>query len=274
MNFNEKIKIIAISFIVFIGLVSCYNIFKEDEKATFTSFEQISNKNEMEQFLQKNTLREIIENTSLEKDKGPDVTPEKVAYITIDDGPSKFTNELLDILSENDVKATFFLINANMNKYKDEVKRIEKEGNSIGFHSVTHDINELYRSPEATLNEFDTCRNTLEKISGKSSKLIRLPYGSKPYMPKGSYDELVDNKYLIWDWNLDTQDWKSSEDQIVSNVMYYGRERDELVVLIHEKKQSVKALSSIIEILNKRGYTILPITEKDEPKNYWKENLK
>ncbi|MGO1042068.1 polysaccharide deacetylase family protein [Clostridioides difficile] len=246
-----------------------------EEKINNVPVENLNTKDKttLELLSQNNTLGEIIYKTSQEERKGPGATSEKVAYITIDDGPSKYTNALLDILKENDVKATFFMLNQNMKNHKEEVKRVLEEKNSIGFHSVSHDIHKLYKSPEITVGEFDTCNKTLQNITGQSSKLIRLPYGSKPYMPEGSYDKLMANDYLIWDWNLDTQDWKSSTSQIVSNILYYGRKRDELVVLIHEKEQSVNALNNMIRILKERGYTILPITENVMPKNFWQENL-
>ncbi|MDB0440030.1 polysaccharide deacetylase [Clostridioides difficile] len=246
-----------------------------EEKINNVPVENLNTKDKitLELLSQNNTLGEIIYKTSQEGRKGPGVTSEKVAYITIDDGPSKYTNALLDILKENDVKATFFMLNQNMKNHKEEVKRVLEEKNSIGFHSVSHDIHKLYKSPEITVGEFDTCNKTLQDITGQSSKLIRLPYGSKPYMPEGSYNKLMANDYLIWDWNLDTQDWKSSTSQIVSNILYYGRKRDELVVLIHEKEQSVNALNNMIRILKERGYTILPITENVMPKNFWQENL-
>lgn len=246
-----------------------------EEKINNVPVENLNTKDKttLELLSQNNTLGEIIYKTSQEGRKGPGVTSEKVAYITIDDGPSKYTNALLDILKENDVKATFFMLNQNMKNHKEEVKRVLEEKNSIGFHSVSHDIHKLYKSPEITVGEFNTCNKTLQDITGQSSKLIRLPYGSKPYMPEGSYDKLMANDYLIWDWNLDTQDWKSSTSQIVSNILYYGRKRDELVVLIHEKEQSVNALNNMIRILKERGYTILPITENVMPKNFWQENL-
>lgn len=199
---------------------------------------------------------------------------EKIAYITIDDGPSKYTNDILDILKENDVKATFFMIDGNMKKYKDEVNRIVSEGHGAGFHSVSHDKEVIYESPEVTVSEFDTCNNTLNEITGVSSKIIRLPYGSKPYMPEESYDKLLDSGYLIWDWNVDTLDWKATTDQIVSNVLYYGRKHDELVLLIHEKEQTVEALGNIIRVLKERGYKIVPISEQIDEKNFWKANLK
>lgn len=199
---------------------------------------------------------------------------EKIAYITIDDGPSKFTNEILDILEENEVKATFFMIDGNMKKYKNEVQRIVSEGHGAGFHSVSHDKEKIYETPNITVEEFNTCKNTFYDITGVWSNLIRLPYGSKPYMPEDSYDILVESGYMIWDWNVDTLDWKSTTDQIVSNVLYYGRKHEELVLLFHEKEQTLEALSSSIRVLKERGYKILPISENITEKNFWKGNLK
>ena len=270
MNNNKKSisSVIAISLIVLIVLgigVFFYNKTNEVSNTSQTNKEKGTISNE--------TLTGIINKASSEIDKGPNASPEKIAYITIDDGPSKYTNKILDVLDSNDVKATFFMIDGNMKSHKDEVKRVIKGKHGLGFHSVSHDIHKLYTSPEATLNEFNTCNETLNKVSGETSKLIRLPYGSKPYMPEGSYNALTSNGYRIWDWNLDTLDWKSSTDQIVSNVLYYARERDEVVVLMHEKEQSVKALNNIIRVLNVRGYTILPITDKNSPKNFWEQNL-
>ena len=266
--FHVFIRIFLIAVLILTGTLL-------EEKINNVPVENISSKGEntLELLSQSNTLGEIIYKASQEETKGPGATSEKVAYITIDDGPSKYTNALLDILKENDVKATFFMLNQNMKNHKEEVRRVLEEENSIGFHSVSHDIHKLYKSPEVTVGEFNTCNNTQQEITGQSSKLIRLPYGSKPYMPEGSYNKLMANDYLIWDWNLDTQDWKSSTSQIVSNILYYGRKRDELVVLIHEKEQSLNALNNIIRILKERGYTILPITENITPKNFWQENL-
>lgn len=222
----------------------------------------------------KENTTNVAENLSKEDEKNKDDTTKKIAYITIDDGPSKYTNQILDILDSNGVKATFFMIDGNMNRYPEEVKRMVEQGHGVGFHSVSHDKNIIYKSPEITVGEFDTCNETLYKISGKESKLIRLPYGSKPYMPQESYEKLIESEYLIWDWNLDTQDWKATTDQIVSNVLYYGREREEIILLIHEREQTIEALESTIRVLKERGYDILPITENNDPKNFWNENLK
>ena len=186
---------------------------------------------------------------------------------------AEVVEKILKVLETYDVKATFFMINRNMNRYKEEVKKIQENGHGAGFHSVTHDKKSLYKTPQATLKEFLTCRETFEEITGETSNLIRIPYGSKPNTPEESYNILVENGFLIWDWNLDTKDWKSTTDNIVSNVLLNGRKKDELVLLVHEKEQTIKALDDIIKVLKERGYQILPITEDKEAMNFWRKNL-
>lgn len=259
---GEKKKILKILIGVFLtSIIVCigwsYNQSSKTAKKNITIDKNIS---------------DVIENTSNEISKESEKTPGKIAYITIDDGPSKYTSQILDILDSNNVKGTFFMLNNNMILHKEEINRMIKEGHGVGFHGVSHDIKELYKTETSSLEEFETCNETLYEISGKTSKLIRLPYGSKPYTPQENYYSLIKNDYLIWDWTLDTQDWKSSTDQIVSNILYYGREREEIVILMHEKEQTVKALNDTIKILKERGYTILPITENISPKNFWLGN--
>jgi len=175
-------------------------------KTIFTEQNISYNKSKAYEDIYKNIETEINENLE-ESEASSELTSDKIAYITIDDGPSKYTNQILDILDRNNVKATFFMINRNMNIYKEEVKRIQESGHGAGFHSVSHDVKTLYKTPQATLEEFSICRDTFREITGETSNLIRIPYGSKPNTPEESYQILVDNGFLIWDWNLDTEDW-------------------------------------------------------------------
>lgn len=241
-------------------------------KTIFTEQNISYNKTKVYEEIDNNIETEIEEKLE-ESSEASEQSYDKFAYITIDDGPSKYTNQILDILDRNNVKATFFMINRNMNIYKDEVKRIQEGGHGAGFHSVSHDIKELYKTPQATLEEFSICRETFREITGETSNLIRIPYGSKPNTPAESYQILVDNGFLVWDWNLDTEDWKSTTDNIVSKVLLNGRNKDELVLLVHEKAQTVEALDGIIKILKERGYEIVPITEDKEAMNFWRKNL-
>ena len=194
---------------------------------------------------------------------------EKVAYITFDDGPSKYTSKILDILDENNVKGTFFMLNDNMIVFKDKVIRMEKEGHGIGFHGVSHELKELYKTENSAIEEFKTCNRTFYKITGKTSRLVRIPYGSKPNMMESIYKKFIDEDFLLWDWTVDTEDWKSTEDQIVSNILYYAREKDRIVILLHENQKTVDCLPDIIKILRERGYSIEPITEDTKPINFW-----
>lgn len=265
-NFKGSYKLVVIFLLIILlfgGLVK--NIFVKEDTSYYD--------NEIYRTIKTNTITEIINQDLGNLIKSSNVNYDKVAYITIDDGPSNFTGQILDILDRNNVKATFFMINRNMNKYKDEVKRIQQEGHGAGFHSVSHDVETLYKTPQATLEEFSICRNTFREITGETSNLIRIPYGSKPNTPEESYKILVENGFLVWDWNLDTEDWKSTTDNIVSNVLLNGRNKDELVLLVHEKEQTVEALEGIIKVLKERGYQILPITEDKEAMNFWSKNL-
>ncbi|MGL5752852.1 MAG: polysaccharide deacetylase family protein, partial [Paraclostridium sp.] len=198
-------------------------------------------------------LTELMLKASKVTEKGPKPKPAKVAYLTIDDGPSKYTNQLLDILNKNGVKGTFFMLDKNMINYQNQVNRAVKEGHAVGFHSISHDINILYNSTESTLAEFDKCKQTLNTITGNISNLVRLPYGSKPYAPRESYNVLINNGYKVWDWNLDTKDWKATSDEIVNNVEIYSNNNRELVILMHEKEQTVEVLQEVIDILKSKG---------------------
>ncbi|WP_343119454.1 polysaccharide deacetylase family protein, partial [Clostridioides difficile] len=214
--------------------------------------------------LSSSTITDIVSNTSIEVSKGPSKSSGKIAYITIDDGPSKFTDEMIKTLNKYNVKATFFMIDGNMKEYPQQVKNIIKNGNTAGFHSVSHDIHKLYVTSTSAKEEFDTNDQTFYKITGKHSKVIRIPYGSKPYTPQASYQALVDAGYKIWDWDLDTEDWRSNSSQIVQNVKNHiknrkGEDKDQLVVLMHEKKQSAEALDSVLKFLSDEGYEFAPV---------------
>ena len=219
------------------------------------------------------TITDLALSSSREIEKGPSKSYGKVMYLTIDDGPSVYTDEIIRILNKNNVKATFFMINSNMIDYPEQVNNIVKSGNTAGFHSVSHDIHKLYSSASTAKKEFDTNQETFNKITGKTSNIIRLPFGSKPYTPRNSYNEIVDAGYKLWDWTLDTEDWKSTSKQIMKYVKKHTDDTNNAVLLMHERKQTVEVLDQMIKYLKKEGFEILPIKESDEPRNYWNGKL-
>lgn len=220
------------------------------------------------------TITNIIYKSTNEINKGPSKSIGKVAYITIDDGPSKYTNEILNVLNKYNARATFFMIDSNMKSYPNEVKAIIENGNTPGFHSVSHDIHKLYKTSKSAKEEFDINKQTLLDLAGVESNIVRLPYGSKPYTPYECYESLVDAGYKMWDWDIDTEDWKVSTEKALENVKTYSNGKDNIVVLMHERKQTAKSLDSILSYLSEEGYTFVPIKEDEIPQNYWLKNLK
>ena len=196
-------------------------------------------------------------------------TTRKKAYITIDDGPSKYTDDIINTLNKYNAKATFFMIDRNMKLYPEQVKNIIENGNTPGFHSVSHDVNTLYKTNDSAKEEFDTNKQTLLEVAGIESSVVRLPYGSKPYTPYKCYEELVKAGYKMWDWDIDTQDWKVTPEQALENVKMSSKGRDNIVVLMHEKKQTAKSLDRILSYLSNEGYEFVPIDESETPKNFW-----
>lgn len=219
------------------------------------------------------TITKLNYDTTQEINKEPSKNNEKVAYITIDDGPSKYTESIIKILNKYNAKATFFMIDRNMKNYPEQVKSIIENENTAGFHSVSHDIHTLYENYSSAKEEFDVNRQTFYEITGKESHVVRLPYGSKPYAPSKSYEILVEAGYKLWDWDIDTQDWKSNSSQIIENVKYYSKNKNEIIILMHEKKQTVEALDEILKYLVSEGYNLLPVDENQKPQNYWLGNL-
>ncbi|NQX47487.1 polysaccharide deacetylase [Paenibacillus tritici] len=203
--------------------------------------------------------------------------PGRTVYLTFDDGPSATTGELLDILHKYNVEATFFMLGNNMNEHPAQVKRIAKEGYGLALHGVTHRKEKFYASPSAALAEMSGANATLKKLTGVSTTLIRTPYGSKPYFTKSFRDKVLTQGYHLWDWNVDSYDWKykQNSDRIYNTVMDQVNKlkasKTNPVILMHDQKATLKVLPRILEKLKKEGYTFKLITKDMEPLNFWKD---
>lgn len=262
MKTKKKLVIITLIIATLVALVGCSN---SNKKLSENEYKRNAT-------LASTTISDIIYDSSKEINKGPTKTYGKVAHITIDDGPSEYTDKMVEILKNNNVNATFFMVNGNMEAFPEQVKNAVKAGNTVGFHSVSHDIHKLYKTSTSAKEEFDVCAKTFTKITGETSKVIRLPFGSKPFTPQSSYDNLVASGYKLWDWTLDTEDWKSTSPQIMANLKKYAV-GDDITVLIHERKQTVAVLDDIIKYLKSQGYEILPIAQNQQEQNYWNGKL-
>jgi peptidoglycan/xylan/chitin deacetylase (PgdA/CDA1 family) len=203
--------------------------------------------------------------------------PGTTVYMTFDDGPSATSTQLLDILAKYDVKATFFMLGPKMNTYPSQVKRIEKEGHGLGLHGMTHRQEKFYASPAAALGEMNNDNAILKKITGAGTTLIRPPYGSKPYFTNAFRDKVLSQGYHLWDWNVDSEDWKYKENSAkiynsVMNQVHKQKKTDSNpIILMHDQKATLKVLPQILESLKKEGYHFEIITKDMKPHNFWKD---
>lgn len=104
----------------------------------------------------------------------------KRAFLTFDDGPSIVTPRILDVLKQENVKATFFVLGSNVNRMPEMVKRIYEEGHYIANHGYTHSYSSIYSSPQAVLDEFNQCNESVKNAIGVpeyNSHLFRFPGG-------------------------------------------------------------------------------------------------
>ena len=188
------------------------------------------------------------ENTETEKEK------KKVA-LTFDDGPHPvYTPEMLDVLKEKNVKATFFLLGQQVEQYPDIVKRMSEEGHLIGNHSYKHEQLSKLSSVQAC-TQVNRTNELIYSITGKYPEYLRPPFGDW----KDRLDCEVNMIEVLWD--VDTLDWSSqNKDKVVNKVMKNVEEGD--IILMHDSYQStVEATAEIIDRLQEEGYEFVTVDE-------------
>ncbi|RKM62876.1 polysaccharide deacetylase [Butyrivibrio sp. XB500-5] len=209
-----------------------------------------------------------------------DIEGTRYVYLTFDDGPSVYTEEILDILKEKDVKATFFV--CGKPKYEDSYKRIVDEGHTLGMHSYSHKYSDIYASPEAFHDDLKKLRVFLYENTDTMSKYYRFPGGSSNNVSKADMNELVgilDNEDItFFDWNVSAGDDKAgaTKDVICANIVNNIPKFKHCIVLMHDaadKKATVEALPEIIDAINGMEDTVMvPITDDTLPVQHIKNN--
>lgn len=207
---------------------------------------------------------------------------EKTIYLTFDDGPSKYTDEILATLKKYDVKATFFTVGQFVGYYPERVRAVAEAGHLVACHTGTHDFNKIYQSPSELLADIKDWEGKTEKALGyvPDKVLFRFPGGSNTsYLPKEDfsafYNCLVDNGYMCYDWSMANNDKylvEKPEDMSVVEYLKQStvttlkyREKDPTVpkiMLMHDSdKNTAEALPWIIEHLRSQGYKFATLDE-------------
>lgn len=191
----------------------------------------------------------------------------KVVALTFDDGPSNYTDEILDVLEKYNVTATFFVVGTNLNtKYNNTMARLIKLGNEVGIHGYSH--KEFTKIKQSKVVEEIEYTNKLLKGFNIEAKYIRPPYGSI----NNKLKKIIEYPIILW--NVDTLDWKYKD-----ALKIYNNSIDDIhdgsIILMHDHYlSSVKALDLIIPKLQEDGYKIVNITELFSLKDINLENGK
>ncbi len=199
---------------------------------------------------------------------------QKVIYLTFDDGPSEYTESLLNVLDEYDAKATFFITNGD-EEYHDMIGVAYEKGHTIGVHSFSHDVSEVYSSTRAFYDDLQRIQNLAVMETGVVPEIVRFPYGTgntiSESIDKGIMTEITNRihlyNYTYCDWNVNSDDCgeAQTEDAVISNVINGIKALDENeapIVLMHDvNEHTVEAVDDIIEWGQVNGYLFLPLVE-------------
>lgn len=214
--------------------------------------------------------------TPADPGSGKDLS-QKTIYLTFDDGPSPRTPEVLKILRDNGVKATFFVTHIS-GKSSHYMKDIVAEGHTIALHSYTHDYDKIYASEEAYFADLQQISDLVYSETGVRTNLIRFPGGSSnivsrfnPGIMTRLTQQVTDKGYVYFDWNVvsgDANRGGATAQQIINNCRKVPKKSDAVIVLMHdsvEKRTTVEALPEVIAYYKAAGCKFATITESTPP---------
>ena len=198
----------------------------------------------------------------------------KDIYLTFDDGPSKYTPQLLDVLDKYGIKATFFVVNSGR---EEELARMAEAGHALAIHSSNHRYSQIYSSEEAYFRDLYRIQDTIEGQTGIKTMLLRFPGGSSNTVSRKINrgimtrltQQVTELGFTYFDWNVDSMDAGGAKysSEVFRNVTNGISKNDDdfSVVLQHDVTAfSVNAVERIILWGLENGYRFLPLDE-DSP---------
>ena len=225
-------------------------------------------------------VEESVRDTETKAEEPAKINPVKSSgkkiYLTFDDGPSSNTDQILDILKDYDVKATFFVVGKTDERSVKAYQRIVEEGHTLAMHSYSHRYDEIYESKEAFARDLNSLQEYLYETTGVWPRIYRFPGGSSNSVSKVDMQELIeyltDIGITYFDWNVASGDAVSRTlpaETIVNNCLSGIEKQKESVILMHDasnKGTTIEALPQIIEAIQEQGDAeLLPITDETVP---------
>lgn len=196
---------------------------------------------------------------------------EKIVYLTFDDGPSELTEEVLDILDQYDITATFFVTGLNPN-YFHLIKEAEQRGHTIGLHTYSHNYSEIYSSVDAYYHDLNRIAELCLQQIGYVPVYIRFPGGSsntvskryKPGIMSYLIEDVIAKGYQYYDWNANSGDGSGTLDVVDITTYATLSNANNIVLLFHDangKHTTVEALPGIIQHYQSLGYRFAGIDD-------------
>ena len=252
--------LLLIGFYSFNTISILKNIQEQDEKliAIYNEFKKQEEENESKKKIWEENKYNIDHIYSSENNR---------VFLTFDDGPSKNTESILNILQNYGVKANFFVLGSRVEVMPEIVKNIYNQGHFIGNHGYSHVYEAIYASPQSVYDEYDKTNKIVQNAIGNSdyrAKLFRFPGG----FVGGKYEEikkqakqlLEENQVLNVDWNAltgDSESTKPTADKIMENLQKTAGGKRSVVLLMHDsaaKKITAETLPQVIEFFKNQGY--------------------
>lgn len=190
----------------------------------------------------------------------------KVVALTFDDGPyPPYTGQILDILKEYKVPATFFVVGRNAEKHPDVVQRIKQEGHQIGNHTFNH-IDLLKADRNIMEREIDRTNKAIADITGQAPHVVRPPHGFRDPVVM---EVMADRKLKVVEWSVMSRDWTNPGVEAIVN-RTISKVQNGSVILLHDgdgvaskdsRAQTVEATRRIIRELSAQGYKFVTVDE-------------
>jgi len=183
----------------------------------------------------------------------------KAIALTFDDGPwPKTTTQILDILKENNIKATFFWVGRYLQTYPEIGKQVAAAGHAIGNHTWNHQY--LKYNEDGAAREIDRTSSLIEELTGVQTSMFRPPGG---ILNNGLAAYAQKKNYAVVMWSADSFDWRTLTESLMDNVMRQASSGG--IVLMHDgggnRARTVKALPDIIARFRKEGYIFVTVPE-------------
>lgn len=194
----------------------------------------------------------------------------KTVYLTFDDGPSDLTHDILDILGESNIPATFFVLGQYAEARPEIINRMYEEGHAIGNHTYDHRYDKLYGRFQDFWHQIKQTEEIIRLITSERPQLVRAPGGTAGHFDETYFRLMEQAGYRVFDWNVDGGD--SRRKGVPASEIVDGAtapvKGNEAIVLLHDgtgHKETVKALPKIIDHYKQNGYTFKALSPDTAP---------